>query len=270
MNIPLLSSESKHTRNHPGRWTATVLFIQRTLYHMSNNRLSLFIETVLSPIVMLLTFTFLFGGAVAGSVFAYTQFLLPGILVLTVVPMTVYSGTTLCTDIAKGVYHRFRTMPFWQPAAVWGSIAADGLRYLATMLTVLMMGLALDFKPDGGFTGTLAAMLYILFFAYSISWVFGWIGSLTERPETVSGTSMMIVYPLLFASNVIVDTATMPGWVQTAIELNPISIAVHLTRQLFQGTADTTDLIYGIGIALLLICTFAPLTVHAYMRKSLR
>lgn len=254
----------------PGSLAATALFAQRTLYHMRNNGFGLAIEAALSPIVMLLIFTFLFGGAIAGSASGYVQYLLPGILVLTVVPLTVYSGTTLCTDIAKGVYDRFRTMPFWQPAAVFGSIAADGLRYAAALLVVLAAGLALGFRPDGGVAGAALAALYVLFFAYSASWVFALIGNAAKRPETVSGTSMMIVYPLLFASNVLVDTSTMPRWLRAAIELNPISVAVNLTRGLLYGTADAADVAAGIGVGLLLIAVFAPWTVYVYLKRQLR
>lgn len=263
------ASGVRKPRRSPSGLAATALFMRRTLQHMSNNGFGLAVETVLSPIIMLLIFTFLFGGAMAGSVSGYIQYLLPGILVLTVVPMTVYSGTTLCTDIARGVYHRFRTMPFWQPAALFGAIISDGLRYLAALLTVLAMGLALGFRPDGGVAGAVLAAIYVLFFAYSVSWVFALIGNKAKQPETVSGTSMMIVYPLLFASNVLVDTSTMPRWLQTAVEVNPISIAVALTRGLFHGTAEAADLAAGIGVGLLLIAVFAPLSIYFYLKRQL-
>lgn len=204
----------------------------------------------------------------AGSVSGYMQYLLPGVLILTVVPMTVYSGTTLCTDIAKGVYRRFRTMPFWQPAALFGAIIADGLRYLAALITVLGAGLALGFRPGGGVAGAVLAAGYVLFFAYSVSWVFALIGNRVKLPETVSGTSMMIVYPLLFASSVLVDTSTMPRWLQAAVDLNPISIAVALTRRLLHGTANAADLAAGIGVGLVLIAVFAPLSITVYLRRS--
>lgn len=100
------------------------------------------------------------------------------------------------------------------------------------------------------------------------SWVFALIGSIAKRTETVSGTSMMIVYPLLFASNVLVDTSTMPGWLQAGIVLNPISIAVNLTRDLLQGTPDAAGLISGIGVGLMLAAVFAPLTMYVYLKKQ--
>jgi len=264
------TSGARKPRRRPGGLATTALFMRRTLHHMGNNGFGLLFEAVLSPIVMLLIFVFLFSGAIAGSVGSYIQYLLPGIVVLTVVPMTVYGGTTLCTDIAKGVYHRFRTMPFWQPAAVFGSVIADGLRYAKALLAVLAAGFALGFRPDGGVAGAGFAALYVLFFAFGVSWVFAFIGNVAKRPETVSGTSMMIVYPLLFASNVLVDTSTMPGWLRAAIDANPISAAVALTRGLFHGTADAVDLAAGIGVGLLLIAVFAPLTIYVYLKKQLR
>jgi len=266
----MLATRARKPGQSPGGLTATGLFMRRTLYHMRNNSFGLAVEAVLSPIIMLLIFTFLFGGAIAGSVRGYIQYLLPGILVLTVVPMTVYSGTTICTDIAKGVYHRFRTMPFWQPAAIVGSIIADSLRYAAALLVVLAMGLALGFRPEGGVGGTLAAAFYVLFFALGVSWVFAFIGNVAKRPESVSGTSMMMVYPLLFASNVLVDTSTMPRLLQVAIDVNPISIAVTLARGLLDGTADAAQLSAGIGVVLLLIAIFSPLTISAYLRRQIR
>lgn len=263
-------NESRKSRRSPSGPTAIMLFMRRTLYHMKNNFFGLAVETVLSPIIMLLIFTFLFSGAIAGSVSGYIQYLLPGILVLTVVPMTVYSGTTLCTDISKGIYHRFRTMAFWQPAALFGPVIADGVRYLAAMFSVLIMGFVLGFRPDGGLVGAVLAAVYVLFFAYSISWVFALIGNVVKKPETVSGTSMMLVYPLLFASSVLVDPSTMPRWLQAVVDMNPISVAVVLTRGLFHGTANAADLTAGVGVCLILIVIFVPMTISVYSKRQQR
>jgi ABC-2 type transport system permease protein len=255
-------------RRRPGRWAAAALFTRRALHHLGNNAFGFAFEAVVSPIVMLLIFGFLFGGAMAGSVREYVRFLLPGILVLTVVPMTVASGTTLCTDMARGVYQRFRTMPFWQPAAVLGLVAADGVRYAAGVTAVLGAGWALGFRPAGGVSGTVQAVAYAIFFAWCVGWVFTWIGSIVKRPETVSGSSMMILYPLLFASSVLVDPSTMPRWLRVAVDANPISAAATLTRGLFHGTATAGELAAGIGAGLLFAAVFIPLTMYAYLRKQ--
>jgi ABC-2 type transport system permease protein len=265
---PAILLKKSSGQQKPGRLAAAAHFTQRSLHHLGNNIYGFVFEAVISPIVMLLIFTFLFGGAIAGSAGEYVQFLLPGILVLTVVPMTVTSGTTLCTDMARGVYQRFRTMPFWQPAAVFGLVAADGLRYAAGLAAVLGAGWALGFRPAAGVPGAALAAAYIIFFAYCVSWVFTWVGSIARRPETVSGSSMMILYPLLFASSVLVDTATMPRWLRAAVDANPISAAASLTRGLFHGTATAGELAAGIGAGLLIAAVFIPLTMYAYLRKQ--
>jgi ABC-2 type transport system permease protein len=218
--------------------------------------------------LLLLIFTLLLGGAIAGSVHAYIRHLLPGILVLTVLPMTVYTGTTLCTDIAKGVYDRFRTMPFWQPAAVAGAIIADSFRYLVALPVVLAAGMALGFRPENGLPGAALACLYAALLAFAASWIFAAIGIVVKQPETVSGSSMMIIYPLLFASNVLVDTATMPRWLGRLIELNPVSIAASTVRVLMHGTAGGTDIAAGIGLILLILAVFIPLTFRLYRRRN--
>lgn len=132
----------------PTAFNSVRVFIWRTWQHTKNNGFGFIMDVVLSPVLILLIFTYLFGGAIAGSTGAYISYLLPGILVLTVVPMTVYSGTTLCQDISKGVYHRFRTMPFWQPSAVLGPLFTDAVRYLIALVVILAAGRLLGFRPE--------------------------------------------------------------------------------------------------------------------------
>lgn len=254
----------------PSALTATRTFMWRTFQDTKNNLFNYVMDTILSPVLLLLIFTYLFGGAISGSTEAYIQFLLPGILILTVVPMTVYSGTTICMDISKGVYHRFRTMPFWQPAPVLGSLLADGLRYIVALIVALGMGMLLGFRPEGGMTGVVMAILFIVLFAFSVSWIFSMIGILAKRPETVSGSSMVFIFPLLFGSNILVDPSTMPKWIGVIVNANPVSIAVSTVRGLMYGTASTAVIAAGIGVCLLLIAVFAPLTLYLYLTKNHR
>ncbi|GEC92381.1 ABC transporter permease [Brevibacillus brevis] len=251
-------------------FAAIRIFMWRTWQNTQNNLFTFCMDAILSPVIMLLIFTYLFGGAIAGSTAAYLQFFLPGVLVLTIIPMTVYSGTTICQDIAKGVYNRFRTMPFWQPASVIGPLLTDGLRYTIAILVAFGTGMLLGFRPEGGIVGATLAILFIIFFAFSVSWIFSMIGILAKRPETVSGSSMFFVYPLLFASTIFVDSSTMPKWMGTIVNLNPISIAVGTVRGLMGGTANVSDVMVGIGLCLLLIVIFAPLTMRLYLTKSNR
>lgn len=249
---------------------ATSTFMWRTVQNTKNNLFGYVIETALSPIIMLLIFSYMFGGAIAGSTNEYIQFLLPGILVLTVVPLTVYSGTSICLDITKGVYNRFRTMPFWQTASILGPLITDTVRYAIALLSALTAGFLLGFRPEGGLLGTLLATLFIVFFAFSVSWIFSTIGVIANRPESVSGSSMIFIYPLLFASNILVDSATMPKWIQVLVDINPISIVTSTVRGLMSGTATASELLSGVAICILFIAVFAPLTIYLYLSKSNR
>ncbi|MCF1675041.1 MAG: ABC transporter permease, partial [Tetragenococcus koreensis] len=272
MNLTNSLSKSLSFWNYPSKRTsafkATRTFMWRTVQNSKNNLMGHFIEAVLSPVIMLLIFGYLFGGAIAGSITAYIQFLLPGVLIITVVPLTVYSGTTICLDITKGVYNRFKTMPFWQPASILGPLITDGIRYIIALLSALFTGIIMGFRPEGGIVGTILAMLFIIFFAFSISWIFATIGVIAKRPETVSGSSMIIIYPLMFASNILVDSATMPRWVQVIVNLNPISIVTTSVRGLMSGTATTAEIAGGIAICMLFIAIFAPLTIYLYLSKG--
>lgn len=274
MNVTKDFSESLFLRNSSPKSTsalkATRTFIWRTVQNTRNNLFGYIIEAIMGPVIMLLIFNFLFGGAIAGSSAEYIQFLLPGIFILAVVPMTVYSGTAICMDITKGVYNRFRTMPFWQPAAILGPLITDGMRYTIAILSLLAAGLLLGFRPEGGILGTVLAILFIIFFAFSVSWIFSAIGVIAKRPESVSGSSMMLIYPFLFASNILVDSATMPGWIQVIVDLNPISIVTAAVRGFMSGTATTAEIAGGIAVCLLFIMVFAPMTIYLYLSKNNR
>ncbi|RJE91097.1 ABC transporter permease [Paenibacillus sp. 1011MAR3C5] len=254
----------------PGRIAATGVFMRRTFLGVKNNPFGFIVDCLASPVLMLLIFTFLFGGAIAGSTSEYIQFLLPGAMVLIVAPMTVYSGTTFCQDIAKGVHNRFRTMSVWPPASVLGPIMTDSLRYVVASIVTIGIGLLLGFRPEGGAGGVLMALAYAVFIAFSFSWIFAMMGILVKKPETVSGTSMVMIYPLLFASSIFVDSATMPGWLGEIVDFNPISLAASALRGLMHGTATTADLAWGIGMGTLLIVVFAPLTFYFFRKHNTR
>lgn len=254
--------------NGANAFFATLTFAWRSIKNIKNNVVAYSIDAFISPIFMLLIFNFLFGGAIAGSTSDYLHFLLPGILIMTVVPMTAYSGSIISTDITKGVFNRFRTLPFWQPAAILGPLITDGIRYTLALLVSLCMGILLGFRPEAGVSGTIFALLFIVFFAFSVSWIFTMIGIIAKKPETVSGMSMIFVYPLIFASTLFVDSDTMPNWIQFIVDLNPLSIAVSTVRGLMYGTANFPDILQGIGICTLLVIVFASLTLHLYRVKN--
>jgi ABC-2 type transport system permease protein len=232
-----------------------------------NNLFMFLIDAVVFPALFLLIFTFLFGGAISGSTGLYLQFLLPGMLVYTVTSMTVYTGAAISTDISKGVFNRFKTLPFWQPAAIVGALLIDIVRYAAALVATVGIGMLLGFRPEAGLVGAVLALLTVILFAFSASWIFACLGVVVKKTESLTTTSYLVLYPLMFTSNVFVDSSTMPGWLQRAVDLNPLSLASTAVRGLMHGNASAGDIGWALAGCAVLIVLFAPLTFHLYRRK---
>jgi ABC-2 type transport system permease protein len=195
------------------------------------------------------------------------QFLLPGILVQTVVFITVYTGFALNVDISKGVFDRFRSLPIWQPAPLIGALLGDVVRYTLASLMVVGLGLVLGFRPGGGALGVLLAMLLLLAFAFSLSWIWILLGLLMRTPNSVMLASQTVLFILTFASNIFVDPRTMPAWLQTVVDVNPISHAVTATRGLMHGTVTADQVGWVLLACAALNAVFAPLTMYRYRTK---
>ena len=225
-------------------------------------------DVILIPVLFTLVFTYLFGGALAGSTTEYLQFLLPGTLVMTVLLLTVYTGVGLNTDVTTGAFDRFRSLPIWRPAPIVGALLGDVFRYLLASALVVGLGLAMGFRPDGGAVGMLAAVALILLFAFSLSWVWTAVALLVRTPHTVNVVGLVFLFPLTFTSNAFVDPRTMPGWLQTFTDLNPVSHLVTAARDLIHGTSAVEEVGWVLGACVIFIAIFAPITGHLYRRKN--
>lgn len=243
--------------------TASLAFAWRALLKIKHVPMQLFDVTAF-PIMFVLLYTYLFGGALAGSPRAYLQQLLPGILVMTVSWCTMYTGQALNTDISKGVFDRFRSLPIWRPAVLVGMLLADAVRYTMAAIVVIVLGVALGFRPHGGPVGVLLAIGLLLVFAFSLSWLWTAVGLKMPTPDSVLQVSMTVLFPLTFASNVFVDPRTMPGWVQAFVHVNPISHLASAARALMQGTAATGEVGWVLLWSAGLVAVFAPLTMRIY------
>ena len=220
------------------------------------------------PVMLTLMFTYLFGGALAGSTGQYLQYLLPGILVQSVVFTTVYTGVTLNTDITKGVLDRFRSLPIWRPSTLVGALLGDAVRYLIGSAVVIGLGLALGFRPGGGVPGVLAAVLLLQVFSFGLGWVFTTLGLILRTPNSVMGVSMMVLFPLTFGSNVFVAPGTMPGWLQALVAVNPITHLVTAVRGLMAGSVATSQIGWVLLATAVLTAVFSPLTMRLYHTKQ--
>ncbi|PZG21159.1 ABC transporter [Micromonospora craterilacus] len=225
-------------------------------------------DAIMIPVLFTVMFTYLFGGAVVGSTGEYLQFLLPGTMVFAVLLITVYAGVNLKTDITTGVVDRFRSMPIWRPALIVGGLISDAGRNLLAAGLVLALGLVMGFRPEGGAFGALLAVALVLAFAFGLSWVWATLGLLLRTPSAISAVSFLVQFPLTFASNVFVDPQTMPGWLRTVVEANPVSLLVDAVRGLMHGTAEPEQIGGVLLAAVLLVAIFGPLTMRLYRTRT--
>ena len=224
------------------------------------------LDVTITPVLFLVMFTYLFGGAVEGSTSDYLQYLLPGMLVQSVLFVSVYSGVALNTDMTKGVVDRFRSLPIWRPAPLVGAVVGDSVRYVVASVIVVVLGLIMGFDAEGGVVGVVAAVALIAVFAFGLSWAFTTIGLLMRAPNAVMNTGFMLLFPLVFLSNIFVAPETLPGWLETFVDVNPISHLTTSARGLMAGDADAGSITVSLLTAAGLTAVFAPLTVRLYRK----
>jgi ABC-2 type transport system permease protein len=224
------------------------------------------LDVTITPVMFVLMFTYLFGGAIAGSTGAYLDYILPGILVMSVLFTTVYSGVALNTDLTRGVVDRFRSLPMWKPAPLVGSLLGDSVRYVIGGTVIIVLGVILGYRPEAGVPGVLAALALVVVFAFGLSWVFTTMGLLLRSPNAVMNAGFMSIFPLTFLSNVFVEPDTLPAGLEAFVDVNPISILADASRGLMEGSADATDIVIVLAVAAALTAIFAPLTTRLYRR----
>jgi len=226
------------------------------------------LDVTITPVMFVLMFTYLFGGAIAGSTRDYLQFILPGVLVMSILFTTVYSGIALNTDLTKGVVDRFRSLPIWRPAPLVGALLGDSVRYLLAGTVIVVLGVALGYRPGAGVPGVLGALGLVVLFAFGLSWVFTTIGLLLRSPQAVMNAGFMGIFPLTFLSNVFVDPETLPRVLKGFVDINPVSHLVTASRGLMEGTATAGEIGVVLGAAAALTAVFAPLTVYLYRSRG--
>jgi daunorubicin/doxorubicin transport system permease protein len=225
------------------------------------------LDVTITPVMFVLMFTYLFGGAIAGSTGEYLDYILPGILVMGVLFTTVYSGIALNTDLTKGVVDRFRTLPIWRPAPMVGYLLGDLFRYVIASVVMLTVGLIMGFRPDGGVTGVLAGVALLVVFSFAFSWIWTMFGLLMRTEKAVMGISMMVIFPVTFLSNIFVDPKTMPGWLQALVNNNPITHLSAAVRGLMAGQWPATEIAWTLGWGGAIVAIFGTLTMRLYNRK---
>ena len=245
----------------PGPVSTSLTFGWRALLKIKHVPEQMFDVTAF-PIIMTLMFTVLFGGALEGSVGDYIQFFLPGIMVQSLIMM--YTGHTLRTDIEKGVFDRFRSLPIWRPSALVGMLLGDTVRFTIAAIVTAVCGIFLGWRPQGGVIGVILGVLLILVFAFALGWIWTFLSLLLRSANSIMGVAMLIITPLTFGSNIFVRPETLPGWLQAWVGVNPVSHLVTTVRELMNGLPVGSSL----GITLLwavgLVAVFGSLTMWKF------
>ncbi|QNP64314.1 ABC transporter permease [Streptomyces genisteinicus] len=250
----------------PSALSASLTFGWRAMLKIKHVPEQLFDVTAF-PIMMVLMYTYLFGGAIAGSVSDYIQFLLPGILTMSVVMITMYTGVAVNTDISKGVFDRFRTLPIWRPSPMVGYLLGDVVRYLIASAVMLAVGMVIGYRADGGVAGVLLGVVLLMVFAFAFSWIWTMFGLMLRTEKSVMGVSMMVIFPLTFLSNVFVDPQTMPGWLQAFVNNSPVTHVATAVRELMAGNWPAADIAWSLGWSAVLLVVFGTVTMRLYNRK---
>jgi oleandomycin transport system permease protein len=225
------------------------------------------VDVTLQPIIFLLMFTYIFGGAIAGSTSDYLQFLLPGLLGQTIAMAGVALGQNLNADIEKGVFDRFRSLPIGRSVPLVGAVFADIARYVILCVVTLGFGMIMGFRIETSPMAALAAVGISIAFALCFCWISVFVGMKARTSGAVQGIMFLIVLPLSFASNTFVPTSTMPGWLEALANANPISQLVTTVRGLMIGGPVASSLMWTLVWMAVLLIVFVPLALRGYRRR---
>jgi ABC-2 type transport system permease protein len=187
---------------------------------------------------------------------------------MAVLLVSMYAGIGLSTDVAKGITGRFRSLPVWRLAPVAGAVLGDVARYLIAAGLVTVLGGIMGYRPPGGAPGVLAGTGLLLAFALCLSWAWTSLGLVLRAPQAVMSAGTVVLFPLTLASNVFVQPATMPGWLQAFVRVNPVSHLVTAERGLLAGHPAAGQIAWVLLAAAALLAVFAPLTGYLYAQRA--
>ncbi len=225
------------------------------------------VDATLQPVLFVILFVYLFGAAVAGSRHDYTEFVIPSIMAQTLLFASMTIGVNLNTDIKKGVFDRFRSLPIARSAPLIGAVLGELVRFVIGACFVVGFGYLIGFRVHTNAWEAIAGVLLVLLFALCVCWVSVFIGMLVREPGAVQGFGFLLMFPLTFGSTTFVKAATLPGWLQAWVHVNPVTHLVEATRGLMLGGAVAWPVVQTLLWALGILVVFMPLAVRAYRRK---
>jgi ABC-2 type transport system permease protein/oleandomycin transport system permease protein len=227
----------------------------------------LVVFATIQPVMFVLLFRYVFGGAIRVPRMSYVDYLIPGVIVQTVVFGATSTAIGLSEDMSKGIIDRFRSLPMARSAVLAGRTIADLVRNVFVVLLMVVVGTAVGFRFHNGFVPAVVAILVSLMLGYCLSWVFALIGLTVPNPESAQMASFLPIFPLVFASSIFTSVKSMPGWLQAFAKVQPISRAANAVRALCEGGPVATDLVWTVIWSAVILAVFAPLAVRRYSKQ---
>jgi ABC transporter DrrB family efflux protein len=237
------------------------------------------IWTLMSPIMFVVLFGYVFGGAISPPGVNYREFLIAGVFVQTVIFGSTYTGAGLAEDMTKGIIDRFRSLPMSRSAVLAGRTASDVFYNSASITVMTITGLIVGWRIRTGPVEAITGFLMVLLFAYAFSWIMAFVGLKVSSAEVVNNASFMFIFPLTFIANTFVDINTLPGPLKTFAEWNPVSSAAQTAREAFgnTGTIAVPDvwslqnpILYTLIWVGIILAIFIPLSVRQYNKAANR
>ena len=261
-----MSTATLAPAGRPNVVTNTLQIARRNLLHIKATPEQL-VEMSIQPLMFLVLFVYVFGGAIAGSSAEYLQFALPGILVQSVSFLPFTTALALNIDFQRGVIDRFRSLPIARSAVIGGRILADGGRILWSILIITAFSMILGFRFTGGPAGAFGAVIVVLAWGLVMCWPMAFIGITARTTESVNTWGFMLILPLTFASSAFAPVDTMPGWLQAFVKANPVTSVIDASRGLMLGGPVAEPLIDAVIWMVVLVAVFAPLAILRYRRR---
>ena len=245
----------------------TLVITERNLIRLPRSP-DLLLAFTVQPIMFVLLFVYVLGGAISTPGFTYVDFLIPGIIVQNIAFGGLVTAIGLNEDLSKGLIDRFRSLPMARAAVLAGRTSADVVTNLLSAIVLVVTGLVIGFSFGTGPAEILAGFALLLFFGYAFSWVFAWLGLMVSSPESANSVGFIAVFPLTFISSAFVPVESMPAGLQWFAEINPVTFVVDAMRSLWLGTPAGNSIWGAVAWTVAIIVVFAPLAVHRYRRAA--
>jgi ABC transporter DrrB family efflux protein len=247
----------------------TLVLAKRSLLRIPRQP-DLLVGFTVQPVLFVLLFVYVFGGAIQTPGLEYVDFLMPGIIVQSIVFGGFVTALGLADDLKKGLMDRFRSLPMIRSALLTGRTLGDVVTNVFQLIVMFAVGLAVGFSFQTGVGKVAAGIALLLFIGYAFSWVFAFIGLSSSSPEASNAYGFTILFPVTFVSSAFVPVGSMPAWLQPIAENNPFTTMVDAARALFLGTPAGNDVWLAVAWTVVIIAVFAPLSAWRYSRVVTR